>query len=335
MAIELLRPADTPRLTGEDEDHIRKLAEAETDLPPILVHRRTMRVIDGTHRLGAAMLRNQTEIKVIFFDGSEDEAFVRAVKENVSHGLPLSLAERRSAAARIIRSRPESSDRAIGRWTGLSPKTVRTLRRRSNGEQPQSNVRIGADNRVRPLNGTDGRRRAADVIMAQPDASLREIARTAAISVGTAHDVRKRMHRGEDPVLTGGRAAKSKPRVASPSGRARESRGETARRPGGAFGAGEPQHAVLLRKLKKDPSLRHSDVGRELLRWLHGRAVFTGDWSGLVSAIPSHCAGMVAELARACATTWNELALELENRAGGVYPADEVIARPAGTADGL
>jgi hypothetical protein len=51
-----LRPADSPRLNGEDKAHIARLAEMDTPLPPILVDRRTMRVIDGMHRLMAASL---------------------------------------------------------------------------------------------------------------------------------------------------------------------------------------------------------------------------------------------------------------------------------------
>jgi hypothetical protein len=52
-----LRPADSPRLNGEDKAQIARLAETETPLPPILVDRRTMRVIDGMHRLMAASVQ--------------------------------------------------------------------------------------------------------------------------------------------------------------------------------------------------------------------------------------------------------------------------------------
>src|SRR5262245_27830171 len=47
---------DSPRLSGEDPDHTRLLAEAEGELPPITIHRSTMRVIDGAHRVQAALL---------------------------------------------------------------------------------------------------------------------------------------------------------------------------------------------------------------------------------------------------------------------------------------
>jgi hypothetical protein len=45
-----IRPGESPRLDGEDQSHIVRLAETEGPLPPILVDRRTMRVIDGMHR---------------------------------------------------------------------------------------------------------------------------------------------------------------------------------------------------------------------------------------------------------------------------------------------
>ncbi len=146
-----LRPADSPRLNGEDKAHIARLAEMDTPLPPILVDRRTMRVIDGMHRLMAASLQGRENISVRFFDGNETDVFLRAVQENIAHGLPLSQADRRAAAERIIASHPHMSDRAIGHSVGLAAKTVATIRKSSSEEIPQSNARVGRDGRVRPL----------------------------------------------------------------------------------------------------------------------------------------------------------------------------------------
>src|SRR5690349_6262411 len=77
---------DTPRRSGESLEHVRRLAESEDELPPIVVHRPTMRVIDGMHRLRAAELRGQQEIEVRFFDGDEASSFVLAVRANIAHG---------------------------------------------------------------------------------------------------------------------------------------------------------------------------------------------------------------------------------------------------------
>ena len=146
-----LRIGKSPRLNGEDRAHIARLAETETPLPPILVDRRTMRVIDGMHRLMAASLQGRETIDVMFFDGSEADVFLRAVQENIAHGLPLSQADRRAAAERIIASHPHMSDRAIGHSAGLAAKTVAAIRKSSSEEIPQSNARVGRDGRVRPL----------------------------------------------------------------------------------------------------------------------------------------------------------------------------------------
>src|SRR5205823_5872017 len=151
------------------------------DLPPIVVRRATMRVIDGMHRLYAAELRGNTTIKVRFFEGSEDDAFLLAVRTNIAHGLPLKIAERRSAAGRIINDRPELSDRSIASVVGLAAKTVAGIRRSATGDAPQLDARVGRDGRVRPLSSAEGRRLAGELLAEHPDASLRTIARGSGI----------------------------------------------------------------------------------------------------------------------------------------------------------
>src|SRR5215475_12583633 len=101
VPISSLLPGDSPRLTGENPEHVQLLAAAQ-GLPPILVHRSTMRVIDGMHRLRAAKLRGDRTIFVKFFEGDDGEAFLLSVDANIKHGLPLSLADREAAASRIL-----------------------------------------------------------------------------------------------------------------------------------------------------------------------------------------------------------------------------------------
>src|SRR4051812_9942710 len=71
-----LRSGDSPRLEGLSEDHIHALIEAESDFPPIIVHRATMCVIDGMHRVEAARLAGREQLPVRFFEGDEEEAFL-------------------------------------------------------------------------------------------------------------------------------------------------------------------------------------------------------------------------------------------------------------------
>jgi len=300
-----LLPADSPRLAGEDENHTRRLAEAEVELPPILVHRDTMRVIDGMHRLRAAIASGEQKIRVRFFDGDEDQAFLHAVRENVTHGLPLTLDDRRAAAERIIVRSPHLSDRAIGRYTGLSDKTVGALRVRSNAESSKSIIRIGVDGRARPLNSTEGRQRAMELISAQPDASLRQVAAGAGISVGTAHDVRKRMQRGEDPVHSRQPGARARRGVTT----SLSSHAVAARR--AAVDAADFDPKPLLESLAQDPAIRQSESGRGMMRWLHTHAVRGSDADGLVEAVPPHRTDHVIALAENFAAVWHRVADEL------------------------
>jgi ParB-like chromosome segregation protein Spo0J len=192
VPIMSLRAADSPRLNGEDKAHIARLAETDAPLPPILVDRRTMRVIDGMHRLMAASLQGRETIDVEFFDGSEADVFLRAVQENIAHGLPLTQADRRAAAERIIATHPHMSDRAIGHVAGLAAKTVAGIRKRSTDHPAQSNTRVGRDGRVRPLDSSEARRRAAELLTSQPGSSLRDVARARTTRCGRRQPIRHR-----------------------------------------------------------------------------------------------------------------------------------------------
>jgi ParB-like chromosome segregation protein Spo0J len=279
VAISELSPGYSPRVQGEDAEHVRALATIRDDLPAILVHRPTMRVIDGMHRMRAAVERGESEILVEYFDGSEEDAFVRAVQDNIGHGLPLSRVDREAAALRLLRSRTAWSDRAIAEVTGLSAPTVGAIRRRMTDKTSQSNRRVGRDGRTRPVSGADGRERASHVIAEYPDASLRFIAREAGISLSTAQDVRRRIARGENPVPAG---------LREPAGR-----------------------ASALETLRRDPSLRFTQRGRALLQWL---GVSAADPDDLARAVPGHSAKSVADLARACAEVWTRLADHIDRR---------------------
>jgi ParB-like chromosome segregation protein Spo0J len=339
-----LRPADSPRLNGEDKAHIARLAETETSLPPILVDRHTMRVIDGMHRLMAASLQGRETINVRFFDGGEADVFLRAVQENVAHGLPLSQADRRAAAERIIASHPHMSDRAIGHSVGLAAKTVAAIRKSSSEEIPQSNARVGRDGKVRPLDSGIGRRRAAELLAQQPDASLRDVARAAGISPATVLDVRKRLERGEPPV----------PEKPAASAALKGASGNGAEAGAGSDGALvqpirfssraalPPNPAAAVEKLLRDPSLRNNERGKGMLRLLHVNAVGTEQLPDVAASVPPHCVGIVVQLARQYAKMWQEFARELDGRARIIDPSraladrsDEIARRaPLPTAKG-
>ncbi|MFD2467892.1 ParB/RepB/Spo0J family partition protein [Amycolatopsis silviterrae] len=300
LAVSSVREADSPRSAGVDMAHARSLAQTEADLPPIVVHRATGRVIDGMHRLTAARLRGEPEISAQLFDGDEDEAFLLAVRLNVSHGMPLTIADRRAAAARIIRTHPRLSDRAVAVSAGLSAKTVGSLRRKLDG--PPEPARVGRDGRVRPVNGAAGRQAAAEVIARHPDATLRHIAREAGISVETARSVRRRLQAGEDPVL---------------DRRTRPARDDQTTRQllTVKLAQDDPSEELrsLLEALQQDPALRCTESGRALLRWLGPRVLLSDEIPVPLHRIPPHSRINLAALARFCAAAWIQLALGLED----------------------
>ncbi|MCX5096776.1 ParB/RepB/Spo0J family partition protein [Streptomyces sp. NBC_00365] len=314
VRVDSLLLDDSPRLSGQDQAHVRVLAEAGDRLPPITVHRPTLRVIDGVHRVRAAQVNGCREIPARLLDCDRAAAFVLAVQANVTHGLPLSRTDRTAAAARIVAAFPQWSDRAVAAAVGISDKTVSRLRTRAApGRAAQTGTRLGRDGRVRPLDSGRRRRRAAALLLEAPDAGLREVARATGLSPATVRDVRRRVDRGEDPVP--GRYRDARPASPSPA-----PADPDRRRPPAAPARGEREAAPvdrhkLLAKLNEDPSLRLNEAGRRALRWLHHYSVTGQDIEALAHGLPCHWAPEVADLARSCAAAWSELAGRLQERA--------------------
>lgn len=270
VAIDSLVLVDSPRVSGLNHEHAGALAELEATLPPITVQRETMRVIDGMHRLQAAMLRGQDKIEARFFSGSPEDAFVLAVRLNAEHGLPLSRDDRNAAAKRIVRSHPDWSDRLIASIVGLSPKTVGTIRVRSSEEFPQTTRRVGRDGRVRQIGS---------------------------VRAPTVSD------RRTSQVVAQGSTLHTLPRNTLPRNGDRNVR--------------QPVTDVsgdLLFRLRRDPSLRMTELGRHLLRFMDVYSVANEELDRLIECVPPHCVGIVIRLARDSASRWNEFADALVTR---------------------
>ncbi|MET7774002.1 hypothetical protein [Nocardia sp. NPDC005366] len=289
--------------------------ETDNELPPIIVHRPTMGVIDGNFRLQAAVEMCERSIGVRFFDGSAEDAFALSVYVNVRHGVPLSLSERKAAAGRLVMTHPEWSDRSIAATTGLSHKTVSAERRRASGENPQSHTRLGKDGRLRPTDTAEGRMAAAAILRENPEASLRQVSKIVGISPGTVRDVRERLKGAKHPIpqavrnrLTpnaseGGEASSTDTRCA-----------EVPAENGGAVAI--PIQHVLLQNLRNDPALKFNERGRLLLRSLAYSTIELNQWIKLIADAPEHCQASLAKLARANAESWSALAVRLEARGG-------------------
>lgn len=310
VAVRALTVADYPRSSGENPEHIEALAAVPDELPPIIVHRETMCVIDGVHRLEAAKLRGLEFIAARLFDGNEADAFVLAVRSNIAHGLPLSLADRKTAAGRIIDSHSQWSDRMIASVTGLAPRTVGDLRASLAATSDPAIGRIGRDGRVRPVDGSEGRRLAFKIMSDNPSLSLRQVARAAGISPETVRDVRNRLNGGDGPVperhkrdgATSGRERRAEPRA---SGRL------THHRP-----AQDLTHTI--ERLKADPALRLTETGRSLLRLLQIHVVKAEEWEKLKDGVPPHCSQAIADLAKECSYRWARLAETIEQRVSNI-----------------
>jgi hypothetical protein len=311
VSVDDLMDTLSPRERLEDPAHVRLLAEAEST-HPLLVHRPTMRIIDGVHRLRAAMLNGQTEVTVQSFDGSEADAFVLAVELNVRHGLPLTLRERKLAAQRIIATHANWSDRAIAERTGLSAKTVGKARRQASDEGAPVARRVGRDGKARPVSSVEGRRCAAALIAADPEISLRELSRKTGVSVGTIRDVRKRLDCGQDPIPDRLRGAERRTaRVASPFGTAPvRGRAGTAAPPTRASCPRREQGetAAVVQKLVRDPSLRATESGRRLLRLLVATELERSELAEIARAVPAHCLPLVRAVALRRSEDWKQLA---------------------------
>ncbi|WP_167828682.1 ParB N-terminal domain-containing protein [Streptomyces sp. MZ04] len=307
VRIDSLVLEGSPRQAGEDENHTRLLAESGNALPSIIVHRPTMRVIDGMHRVQAALLNGKEEISARLLECDERVAFVLAVQANITHGLPLSHSDRKLAAERIIASNPQWSDRAVAAASGLSDKTVARIRAQAAADSPESGTRLGRDGRRRPVDSADRRRLAAAMIREQPGAGNREIARVAGLSPATVRDVRHRTMLGEDPVPA--RYRQDDQASQEPSGPQRRL---VPSRPGSRTPV--VHMAAILGRLRSDPALRMNDTGRHILRWLHHHTINPGEMQYLGHHLPDHWTNCVADLARGYATAWGDLAEQLDKR---------------------
>jgi ParB-like chromosome segregation protein Spo0J len=192
---------------GLDHSHVAALAEVADRWPPIIVARDDNSVVDGHHRVAAAKDLGLQRVRAEFFDGTPDEAYAEFVRQNVTHGLPLSLPERRRAAHHMLGVDASRSDRSIAADCGLSPKTVGKLRSalvptRTAGGKVVVARRRGRDGRTRPVDGAELRARIVRELEQQPAAPLRQIARQVGASPETVRSVKLRMNErstGTDP----------------------------------------------------------------------------------------------------------------------------------------
>lgn len=191
--VRLDRLGSGPNVRREriDLGHVSRLTE-RGGWPPILVREVNgkLQVIDGHHRKAAAGRLKWEEIEAEVIHCSDAEALERAVAANLSHGLPLSIPERKTAALRMIRE-TDWSDARIATACGLLRTRVAQVRVQHGGSR-RLNSREGADGRHRPTPevAEENRQRAAEMAQANPEIPTRKLAQATGVSVGTAHKVK-------------------------------------------------------------------------------------------------------------------------------------------------
>jgi hypothetical protein len=270
-------------------EHVERLVVAAGEWPPIVVSRADRVVIDGSHRVAAARRLGFATIEAVLFDGSPEDAFVEFVRRNVTHGLLLTLAERKRAARRVLRSHPAWSDRRVAEVCGLSPKTVGRLRVErgcpsEGGPQLDGPVRIGRDDRARPVSRASVRPRVVAALHAEPNASLRAIAAVAGVSPETVRLVRMNL-RGE-------------PSTDLPN---------IDRAPRSTTSAEEPA------AWRTDAALRTAECGEDFLAWFERTALGEDDVAR-VQMVPLSRVYEIADEARRRSDAWLQVARVLEAR---------------------
>jgi ParB-like chromosome segregation protein Spo0J len=301
LAIADLRDVPSMRERGIDPAHVAALAEVVESWPPIVVNRSDLHVVDGQHRVRAAKQLGLRHLCAVWFDGSPDDSYVEFVRCNVSHGLPLTLVERRAAARRLVRSRPELSDRGIAQVCGLSPRTVARLREEAGADTSTSNGsrhakgRIGRDGRVRPIDPAGVRARIAEELARSPDASLRAIACAVGASPETVRSVRNEMRTAE---------------LSSPHETGVEH---------------EPDATVLglLSRSRKasialawgdDRALTDRENGQQFVDWFGKTSVEQGDLWRYLESVPLSRVYEIADESRRRAEFWTRFALAAEGK---------------------
>jgi hypothetical protein len=281
------------RVRGIDESHVMTLSTLHGSLPPIVVSRADMTIIDGAHRVASARRLGLHVIAAEFFDGDRLEAFGEFVRRNAHGGLEVAAEDRRDGVLRALASAPEWSDRRVAQLCGVSPKMVARLRRGRSSPQAGAEIerRVGRDGRARPVRPTHERAKIAELIRRKPSASLRAIATELGVSPETVRSVRR-----EQAVDRGPR---------SPSRVDRGGDDRTTQRL-------EPRVAEDAAAWREDKALSATPEGVSFVEWFESTAVTVAPCR--VDDVPLSRVYEIADEARRRARFWIDLADSLESR---------------------
>lgn len=144
-----------------DPEHVARLSASDPqDWPPLLVRPETRpeddkryTLVGGWHRFYVA--RDVFQLTALPCRIDPDADIVDAFRDNMRHGLPVSIADRKAYAVLLYQSELEEtgkapSFRAIGREAGLSQNTVIAALRSVQNEQPADTQSTGASWGTKP-----------------------------------------------------------------------------------------------------------------------------------------------------------------------------------------
>jgi hypothetical protein len=85
-------------------------------------------LLNGRHRLEANRAEKYAEVEAIFFEGTYEDALVRARVGNMTHGLPYTRQEWRQALKDVVKIRHRRANAWIAREARCSPTTISRIR---------------------------------------------------------------------------------------------------------------------------------------------------------------------------------------------------------------
>lgn len=140
-----------------DPETIERYDDAWDRLPPVTVFEVDGRwlLVDGFHRHATALRRRSRTIAAEVHPGTHSDALDYATTANLSHGLPLSRAERRRVVETRLRLHPDFSDRRLSEEMGIGRELISRVRKDlvGAGLLPASATRVGADGKTYPSAG--------------------------------------------------------------------------------------------------------------------------------------------------------------------------------------
>lgn len=139
---------------GLDNDTIERYMDCFDYLPPVVAFDidEGYLLADGFHRVEAAKRLGREEIEAEVKEGTKQDAEEWAAMANLTHGKPLTRAERRKAVERKIKLHPERANNWIAQDMGVSENTVKKYREELEAGSQIANLNyfVGKDGKKYP-----------------------------------------------------------------------------------------------------------------------------------------------------------------------------------------